>query len=117
MEYCEGKHNPADELFRRPDYMDEEDKPLYIVGYVTWLLNKHNLAQRKSEEGGQAPKEPEVNSEPVTAESQLKSINPHEANIDGNLTDLENELITRAHLLGSSKPNLLQAKSGVQRNG
>ena len=69
IKYCEKKHNPADGPSRRPDYMDKDNKPLYIVGYVIRLSKNCKLAQRNSEEGGQAPKEPEVNSKPVTVES------------------------------------------------
>ena len=82
--------------------MDKDNKPLYIVGYVTQLSKKRKLAQENSKESGQALKEPEVNSEPVTTENQLKTIDLHKANIDGNLTDLEDELI-RACLPSSSK--------------
>ena len=34
IEYCEKKHNSADRLFQRPDYMNKDNKPLYIVGYI-----------------------------------------------------------------------------------
>ena len=113
IEYCEGKHNPADGPSRRPDYMDEDDKPLYIVGYVTRSSKNCNMAQENSKEGGQAPKEPEVNSKPATAESQLGTIDPHEADVDNNSTNLEDELI-RACLPGPLKPTSRKQKQGFK---
>ena len=113
IEYREGKHNPADGPSRRPDYMDKDDKPLYIVGYVTRSLKNRKMAQGNSEESGQAPKEPEVNSEPATAESQLGTIDPHEADVDDNSTDLEGELI-RARPSGSLKPTSRKQKRGSE---
>ena len=91
--------------------MDKDNKPLYTVGYVTRLSKNRNIAQGNSEEGGQAPKEPEVNSEPATAESQLGTINPHKADVDNNSTDLEDEPIS-ACPSGSSKPTSCKQKRG-----
>ena len=45
IEYCEGKNNQADGPFQHPDYMDKDDKPFYIVSYVTCSSSKCKLAQ------------------------------------------------------------------------
>ena len=44
IDYCEGKHNPADRPFQCLNYMDKDNKPLYIVRYVIWLSKKRKLA-------------------------------------------------------------------------
>ena len=69
IEYCEGKNNPADEPSRRPDYMDKDDKPFYIVSYVTRSSSKCKLAQAALREEGQTPKSPEENTGSDTSES------------------------------------------------
>ena len=54
-----------------------------------------------------------MNSKPATAESQLGTIDPHEADVDNNSTDLEDELI-RARPPGSSKPTSRKQKRGSE---
>ena len=82
IEYCEEKSNPADGPSRRPDYIDEDDKPFHTVSYVTCLFTKCDLAQEVPEKDGQASKESEANVEPDISKSQLNKPDSHRLIVD-----------------------------------
>lgn len=71
IEYCEEKSNPADGSFQCLDYIDKDDKPFYIVSYVTHLLSKRKLAQKAPRKVDQTPKGPEKNTRSDTSEESL----------------------------------------------
>ena len=82
IKYYKKKHNPADGLFRRSDYIDKDNKPLHIVSYVTRLSTKRVSTQKVSKEDGQASNKLEVNIEPDTSESLLHPKVLHKLLID-----------------------------------
>lgn len=92
MEYCEGKSNLADRLFRRRDYIDKDNKPMYIVRYVTCLFSKFKT-QKVFKESGQTFKKLKVNIKSKHLESLLGAKTLPKPNFDRNFSqDLESEL-------------------------
>lgn len=112
IKYCEGKNNPMDKLFCHPDYMDKNNKPMHIVGYVIYLSAKRK-AQKISKKNSQASKELGANTEPNNPESLLNDETSLKPNFNENFSsDLKSELLV-LHLLAPPKKVFYKLKQGA----